>query len=202
MMMNEISWQHLDAIEREHGDAFYLVDLESFHANFHGLRDAFRAYYRNTELAYSYKTNYCHACCRLVNDWGGYAEVVSRMEYEMALLAGVDPRRIVVNGPYKTRDDLQNALRAGALVNLDAPYQLDLMEELAGFDAPVRVGVRCNFDFGDQRVSRFGFDAEEASLERCGNGSVRSATSMSWGFISITRYQVVVLPAMRPSHAA
>ena len=79
MMINKISWQHLDAIEREHGDAFYLVDLEAFHTNFHGLRDAFRAYYRNTELAYSYKTNYLPRLCKLVNDWGGYAEVVSRM---------------------------------------------------------------------------------------------------------------------------
>jgi diaminopimelate decarboxylase len=165
-MMNQLSWEHFNAIEREHGDAFYLVDLDTFRANFHGLRDAFRAHYRNTELAYSYKTNYLPRLCRLVNEWGGYAEVVSRMEYEMALHAGVDPRRIVVNGPYKTRDDLQNALRAGALVNLDAPYQVDLMEELQGFDVPVRVGVRCNFDVGDQRVSRFGFDAEAGGLQR------------------------------------
>lgn len=165
-MTNDTYWQQLNAIEREHGDAFYLVDLGAFQANFHDLRDAFRAYYRNTELAYSYKTNYLPRLCRLVNDWGGYAEVVSRMEYEMALIAGVDPRRVIVNGPYKTRDDLQDALCEGALVNLDAPYQIDLMEELGGFDAPVRVGVRCNFDVGDQRVSRFGFDAEEAELQR------------------------------------
>jgi diaminopimelate decarboxylase len=165
-MINQLSWQQLNAIEREHGDAFYLVDLDAFRENFYGLRDAFREQYRNTELAYSYKTNYLPRLCRLVNDWGGYAEVVSRMEYEMARSAGVDPRRIIVNGPYKTGDDLQNALRAGALVNVDAPYQVDLMEGLRGFDVPVRVGVRCNFDVGDQRTSRFGFDAEEAVLSR------------------------------------
>jgi diaminopimelate decarboxylase len=165
-MINQLSWQQLHAIEQEQGDAFYLVDLDEFRANFHGLRDAFRAHYANTELAYSYKTNYLPRLCRLVDDWGGYAEVVSRMEYEMALLAGVDPRRIVVNGPYKTRDDLAKALSAGSLVNLDAFYQVDLMEGLGGFDAPVRVGVRCNFDVGDQRISRFGFDAEDSGVLR------------------------------------
>jgi diaminopimelate decarboxylase len=164
-MTNELSWHQLDLIEREFGDAFYIADLAAFRDNFHGLREAFRAHYRNTELAYSYKTNYLPRLCRLVDQWGGYAEVVSRMEYEIALFCGVDPRRIIVNGPYKTRDDLQHALGAGAQVNIDLPYQVDLLESLGGFDVPVRVGVRCNIDVGDQRVSRFGFDAELPCLQ-------------------------------------
>jgi diaminopimelate decarboxylase len=165
-MTSDLTWEQLAAIEAEHGDAFYLVDLDAFRTNFHGLRDAFRTHYRNTQVAYSYKTNYLPRFCRLVDSWGGYAEVVSSMEYEMALMAGVDPRRIVLNGPYKTRGDIEQALRAGALVNIDAPYQVDLMLAIGGFDTPVRVGVRCNFDIGDDRVSRFGFDAEGGEVQR------------------------------------
>lgn len=166
-MIGNLTWQQLAAIENEYGDAFYVVDPDVFRANFHGLRDAFRAHYANTQLAYSYKTNYLPAFCRLVDRWGGYAEVVSPMEYEMALAAGVEPARIIVNGPYKTPDHVQRALTSGALVNVDSPYQVDMLEGLAaGFAGPVRVGVRCNFDVGDQRVSRFGFDADGDELER------------------------------------
>ena len=106
-MTRALSWEQLDAIERQHGDAFYLIDLEAFRGCSHELRDAFRGYYRNTQLAYSYKTNYMPRFCRLVNDWGGYAEVVSRMEYEMALRAGVAAERIIFNGPYKSPADLK-----------------------------------------------------------------------------------------------
>jgi diaminopimelate decarboxylase len=165
-MTSQLSWHQLDAIESEHGDAFYVVDLDTFQANFHGLRDAFRSQYRNTQLAYSYKTNYLPRFCSLVEAWGGYAEVVSSMEYEMARMAAVDPRRIILNGPYKTRDDIAAALTAGSLVNIDAPYQVEIMEAIGGFGNRVRVGVRCNFDVGDGRVSRFGFDAEGDEVQR------------------------------------
>ena len=165
-MIENLSWNQLSGIARDHGDAFYLVDLHAFRANFNELRDAFRVHYPDTQLAYSYKTNYLPKYCRLVDSWGGHAEVVSPMEYEMALAAGVDGQRIIVNGPYKSREHLRTALAAGALVNIDAPYQVELLEELVGdLGRRVRVGVRCNFDVGDQRVSRFGFDAEGRELE-------------------------------------
>ena len=163
-MTNDLSWEQLNAIEREHGDAFYVIDLDRFRTSFHELRDAFRVHYPNTQLAYSYKTNYLPRFCRLAYEWGGYAEVVSRMEYEMALRAGVDPRRIIFNGPYKTPQDLETALSAGAHVNLDSPYQVRALEGLKNLAGPIQVGVRCNFDHGRDRVSRFGFDAQGPEL--------------------------------------
>ncbi len=163
-MIREPSWEQLYTIEQEHGDAFYLIDLDAFCTCFHELRDAFRAHYANTQLGYSYKTNYLPRFCRLVHSWGGYAEVVSRMEYEMALRAGVTPERIIFNGPYKSPADLRMAMDAGALVNLDSPYQVRALEEMDGLAGSIRVGVRCNFDVGGDRVSRFGFDAQGPEL--------------------------------------
>lgn len=163
-MTKALSWEQLAAIEREHGDAFYLIDLDTLRASFHGLRDAFRAHYANTQLAYSYKTNYLPRFCRLVNEWGGYAEVVSRMEYEMAIRVGVAPQDIIFNGPYRTPADLRMAMSAGAQVNLDSPYQVSALEEMKGLTGTIHVGVRCNFDVGRDRVSRFGFDAEGSEL--------------------------------------
>ena len=91
----------IDALRKEYGDAFYLLDSEQFRNNFLELRDTFRNIYPNFNIAYSYKTNYTPKFCKIVNKLGGYAEVVSEMELEIALRVGVEPKRIIWNGPIK-----------------------------------------------------------------------------------------------------
>ena len=80
-----INAQVIGDLRKEYGDAFYLLDSEQFQKNFMELRNAFRKVYPNFNIAYSYKTNYTPKFCRLVHEMGGYAEVVSEMELEIAL---------------------------------------------------------------------------------------------------------------------
>ncbi len=49
----------------------------------------------------SYKTNYTPYICKPVKNLGGYAEVVSDMEYQVALQIGYSANHIVYNGPVK-----------------------------------------------------------------------------------------------------
>ncbi len=157
-----MDYAQLNQIAAQAGDCFYLVDPTQFRANFQAFTDAFTRHYGRTDVAYSYKTNYLPAFCGMVNDLGGFAEVVSRMEYDMARRHGVPGERIIVNGPVRTQEDLQLALQEGATVNLDSPYQIKLIRELGLKEA--RVGLRCNFDIGNGQVSRFGFDADGDEL--------------------------------------
>jgi diaminopimelate decarboxylase len=163
----KLSWPVLRKLEQEHGDAFFLLDLSAFRANYREFLGAFRAIYPQSQIAYSYKTNYIPRLCHEVDKLGGYAEVVSAMEYELAMRIGVDPRRIIFNGPYKSEDDLESALLAGSLVNLDADYEVALVERIARRypQAVLTVGLRCNFALDDDHQSRFGFDAEGGGLE-------------------------------------
>jgi len=154
------NWEGLDALRNEHGPAFYLADLGRFEHNYRSFRDAFRTLYPRTELAYSYKTNYLPSLCRCVDDWGGYAEVVSSMEYELARRIGVSPDRIIFNGPYKRREEIVNALSEGAIVNIDSGYELDAVEEAAATGRSISVGIRCNLRLPGADESRFGFDVE------------------------------------------
>jgi diaminopimelate decarboxylase len=155
-------WETLNRLETLHGDSFYLLDKGGFARNHQEFRDAFAKIYRRTILAYSYKTNYAPALCRLNHDMGGWAEVVSGMEYELAQKVGVPGENIIFNGPYKPRPVLENALFAGSIVNLDSVYELEAVEEMAlrHPDRNFRIGMRCNFDIGEKEVSRFGFDVE------------------------------------------
>jgi diaminopimelate decarboxylase len=159
----QLSWQTLDELERGFGEAFFLLDLQAFRANYAEFLDGFRAIYRRSRIAYSYKTNYIPRLCWEVDRLGGYAEVVSALEYELALRVGVDPERIIFNGPYKSEHDLERALLAGSLVNLDADHEVALVEGIARRHphARLNMGLRCNFPLEDGHASRFGFDADD-----------------------------------------
>ena len=166
-----LTWESIDNLAERYGDSFYLLDTEAFRDNYHEFLDAFRQSYPKVNIAYSYKTNYTPALCRAVNEMGGYAEVVSDMEYDLALRIGVPPTRIVLNGPLKSEHLLRRALLAGSIVNLDAPYEVAMVEKiaqeantLASDGDRLAVGLRCNFDVGNDYVSRFGFDAQGPDL--------------------------------------
>jgi diaminopimelate decarboxylase len=149
-----------------HGDSFYLLYPERFRSNLKALVGAFRALYPRTSLGYSYKTNYTPLFCRIADQEGCYAEVVSRMEYDLAIRLGVAPERVIFNGPLKSPSDLEHALLAGALVNVDCQEEVEAIEEIARRhpDAILRVGLRCNFSPAEGHTSRFGIDTEEGEL--------------------------------------
>lgn len=154
--------QTIESIRTEFGDAFYLLDSSQFRKNFTELRDAFNQYYPHSNIAYSYKTNYTPKLCRIVNELGGYAEVVSEMELEIAKRVGCSPDRIIWNGPIKNVSIMERFLYEGGTVNIDS---LDELEQIRIIhdkkpDIQISVGIRCNYDVNDGVISRFGFDVE------------------------------------------
>lgn len=161
-----LDFETLSKLAHEQGPAFYLIDGDRFRANLHELVGAFRALYPRTALGYSYKTNYTPHLCRIADAEGCYAEVVSRLEYDLARRLGVDPARIVFNGPAKERADVEEPLLEGAVVNVDSADEVDAVEAVcrAHPDVPVRVGVRCHFALHAGHVTRFGVSAETGEL--------------------------------------
>lgn len=151
----------LTNLAAEYGDAFYVLDVGRFTQNYNELLAAFRAQYEKTEIAYSYKTNYIPALCRAVNALGGYAEVVSHMEFALARRIGVAYEKIVFNGPYKQPEAMRELMLSGGTVHLDSLRELELVQSIAreNPDNQLRVGIRVNFPIGDGVVSRFGFDS-------------------------------------------
>ena len=156
----ELNSNELDRIARAYGDTWYLLDTSVFEQNFKDLSAALCSVYPKSKLAYSYKTNYIPQLCRLVDALGGYAEVVSEMEYRLALTLGVLPERIIFNGPYKTEAAVEALLVSGGQVNIDSAYELEMIRRIAvlNADKTLRVALRCNFEIGDGVLSRFGWD--------------------------------------------
>lgn len=148
------------------GDAFYILDSNQFRRNFVELKAAFASIYPHFNIAYSYKTNYIPKICRIVSEMGGYAEIVSDMELEIALRVGVAPERIIWNGPYKDCNAVERFLLGGGTVNLDAAYEVEIIRSIAAKhpDHMLNIGIRVNFDIDDGVVSRFGFDVASEEL--------------------------------------
>ncbi len=148
--------------QKIYGDAFYLLDSAQFRKNFAELKESFSRIYPNFNIAYSYKTNYTPTFCKIVHELGGYAEVVSEMELELAIRIGVPYNRIIWNGPVKNPVVLENFLLNGGTVNLDSMQEKKLVQNLTSKyrDHVFNIGIRCNYDVNDGVVSRFGFDTE------------------------------------------
>ena len=144
-------------LSAKYGSAFYLLDTAQFRENFSELKNAFASIYPNTNIAYSYKTNYIPALCKIVDDLGGLAEVVSDMELNIARKIGVKPNNIIWNGPYKNPQEFENLLLEGGQVNLDSYCETELLKTIAKNhpDKTLNVGIRVNFAINDNTVSRF-----------------------------------------------
>ena len=163
----ELSWPVIQNLEQKYGECFYLLDLNKFKDNYRQFLGCFQSIYPDTNIGYSYKTNYIPKLCQAVSELGGYAEVVSQMEYDLAIKIGVKPARIIFNGPLKYSQDLERAVLAGSIVNLDSLQEVQVICELARKlpEQQICVGLRCNFDIDTDRISRFGLDVENGDLD-------------------------------------
>lgn len=159
----------IEQIRKEYGDAFYLLNSKQFRLNYTELKNAFFSIYPNFNIAYSYKTNYTPKLCKIVNEFGGYAEVVSEMEMELALRIGVKPENIIWNGPIKNPKELERFLLLGGVANIDSLDDLKLIKSVIekNHDKKFKLGIRVNYDVGDGVISRFGFDVDGDDFKEC-----------------------------------
>ena len=136
------------------GCPIYLFNAERFTKNFTDLQNEFRKIYPNTRIAYSYKTNFVPGIGEMVKHLGGYAEVVSSMEFDIAMrAASSDPERIIYNG--LLQDECMLALlKCGGKVNVESMECLEYVLKNASREA--KIGIR----IGDTD-SRFGFQESD-----------------------------------------
>lgn len=160
--MIDLSLQDIRRLESLFSSPLYIFDEASFLQNYQEFETALRIQYSKYQVSYSFKTNYTPYVCALVKTLGGYAEVVSGMEYEIARRVGYPENKIIFNGPNKGEDGL-DALIKGSILNVDNLDELDAIVSMVR-DYPERhfeIGLRVNVDVGQSFVSRFGMDEED-----------------------------------------
>ena len=150
----------------KYGSPLYVFHSDEFRENYLNLLNSIRAYYPKYNIAYSYKTNYTPAICKIVKELGGVAEVVSDMEYRLARKLGYTSDEIVYNGPVKGTGLFEHLLDGG-VANIDSLDELNRVVVLAEThpEKQISIAFRVNIDIGQEFISRFGLDAYEDDRE-------------------------------------
>ena len=151
----------------------YIVKKEILDESITSFNDALNKYFTHNILSYSLKTNSLPYILKSIKKYGGYAEVVSHDEYELARLAGFSIDKIVYNGPLKSKSTFLEAILNGAIVNIETKPEIDWLEELPK-EKEYSIGIRLNIDLGEispadaknnEDYSRFGFSVESGEFE-------------------------------------
>ena len=149
----------------------FVIDQEIIEDGLHKLCLALDHAWPNYHIGYSYKTNTLPWVIRYFKDQGCFAEVVSDDEYDMAKAIGAN--RIIYNGVAKSKQTFLEAIRDNQIVNIDAEYEIDWLDELE--KDRYNVGIRANFDLESkcpcqtqcgEDGERFGFCYENGELKR------------------------------------
>jgi len=158
----EIDGVSIEKLTSEYGSPVFIMSEKKIRENFRKMNRIFKTRYPKVQFAWSYKTNYLNAVCKIFHQEGSWAEVVSGYEYERAKNNGNAGENIIFNGPDKNEEALKNAVIDGAKIHIDHFDELyTLLQVTEELDKKANVAIRVNMDVGIYpRWDRFGFNYE------------------------------------------
>ncbi len=161
------STTHIDGVAvkdlvSEYGSPLFVISESTIRNTYRRAHKAFTTRYPQVQFAWSYKTNYLSAVCNIFHQEGSWAEVVSGFEYSKAIASGIDPKKIIFNGPGKSDAELLLAANNGSLIHIDHIDELYQVIAVADqSEQKPRVAIRVNMDTGIYPMwDRFGFNYE------------------------------------------
>lgn len=135
----------------------YVVDMDRVEATYDAFAGAFAAHFPHMNVAYSFKSNCMRPVTQLIHSKGGWAEVVSGAEFQVAIQDGFHGSEICFDGPVKLSSEVDLALTQGALVQADSTAEVKLIvERCRAMGVTPRVGLRLATPRGRGSWSRLG----------------------------------------------
>ncbi|MBI3802406.1 MAG: diaminopimelate decarboxylase [Nitrospirae bacterium] len=161
----------LEAIAEQVGTPFYVYSHGTLRRHFLAYKKAFAKVPHL--IAFAMKASANLSILRLFAKEGGGIDIVSEGELHRALVAGVDPKKIVFAGVGKTRMEMQAALRAEILMfNVESAQELITLDEVAkSLQTKAPVALRVNPDINPKthpyistglKKSKFGIEITKA----------------------------------------
>jgi diaminopimelate decarboxylase len=176
-------YTHIDGVAvksiiADYGSPVFVLSEKQIRKNYQNALRSFKTRYPKVQFAWSYKTNYMNAVCKVFHQEGSWAEVVSGFEYHKALGNGVPGNKILFNGPDKKEDELILAINNDSLIHIDHFDELfGLIELCTKLSKKPRVAIRVNMDTGIYPMwDRFGFNYENGQAWNAINKIMASET--------------------------
>lgn len=155
---------------------YYSIDLQKLEKNLSDLRSSFSTLWPNFIVGYSFKTNNLPWLANWMKSQQVFAEVVSTPEYELAKFVGYADNQVIINGPCKGYETMDQILIAGGIVNLDNFQEIShIKDHQKAYPHDIKVGLRINFDLDSacpgetipgKEPGRFGFNIENGDFLR------------------------------------
>ncbi|NPA50692.1 MAG: diaminopimelate decarboxylase [Epsilonproteobacteria bacterium] len=153
------------------GTPLYIYDFDAIKRNFFALREAFGG--QKLLIAYAIKANSNLSLIKELAKLGAGADCVSIGEIKRALIAGVEPYKIIFSGVGKRDDEIREALLKNILfINVESEAELLHIEQIAKeLDIEARISVRVNPNVNPKThpyistglsENKFGVDIESA----------------------------------------
>ena len=135
----------LDAVHlaETYGTPLFVYSERTIRSNYRRLHDTFKKFYSKFQIHFSVKANISPSLLRVLQTEGAGADVGSFGELYVALLVGIDPSRIVCNGPNKSEEFIEEAVKSESLLCVDNMDELELIEKVSKrLNKPVKILVR------------------------------------------------------------
>lgn len=142
----EIGGMPLPELVRQIGQTpFYAYDRAAIDRRVEALRTALPT---DVAIHYAIKANPMKAVVQHLSETVDGLDVASAGELELALETTIPASKISFAGPGKRREELQAALSAGVLINVESENELETILDLArGSPSRPQIGLRVNPDF-------------------------------------------------------
>lgn len=145
-------------IADQFGSPIFIMQEQGIIDRYHSFQKNVTNHYPHAKVAISYKTNFIPALLSLLHKEGALPEVVSGIEYNMALKIRKTNQPIIFNGPMKTTPELLKAINDGSLINCDHEDEINRIEQIAiNLQKQIPIGLRIYFKDRDYHWNRFGF---------------------------------------------
>src|SRR5690349_6930892 len=110
------------------GTPLYIISENQLRHNYRAFRDGFRKYHPDTEILFANKSNNGLAIRHIMNQEGADGDCFGVNEMYLALLAGTNPKTLVLNGSNKEAQEIEMAVENGLCINIDAMDELDAID--------------------------------------------------------------------------
>nr|WP_295929991.1 diaminopimelate decarboxylase [uncultured Dyadobacter sp.] len=142
------SIQGIDPIQliNQYGSPLYVYDGATIRRKAAELQHAFAGV--NMKIKYACKANTNLAVLRLMREIGVELDVVSPGEFEMGRIAGYEPNQITFTPSGVPFEEVQAAVEAGAIVNVDSIPLLEWFGQTYGNTKPCLIRIKPNVAAG------------------------------------------------------
>ena len=136
------------------------------------LKTTFSKYYPNTDIHYAIKACYTPKVLEIFLENDIKLEVMSEFEYKLAKRIGANVKELILNGPGKTSELLELAIKDGVrTINVDSEEELEEIYNIAKkYNKVVRIGLRIQPDVPKEsflkRGEKLGVDEKTGQAEK------------------------------------